>query len=135
MCRLDYSPLGRKLETMDTGFNAYCGFIYMECAHRHPILLCFVSHLLRDHLYPTERKRLSKAKHKWQLAVFLLNNPVLIYRRKGFLTRVEENEIKKMLIGGYDPNDLYIERPPILAHRASIISEKELDGLWERRKF
>jgi len=132
MCRLDYSPLGRKLETMDAGFSAYCGFIHMECAHRHPVLLCFVSHLLRDYLYPKERKRLSKAKHRWQLTVFLLNNPVLIYRRKGFLTRIQENEIKRMLLGRDDP---YLEQPPILAHRASIISEKQLDDLWERRKF
>ena len=42
MCRLDYSPLGRKLETKDAGFSAYCGFIHVECAHRHPVLLCFM---------------------------------------------------------------------------------------------
>jgi len=135
MCRLDYSPLGRKLETMDAGFNAYCGLIHMECTHRHPVLLCFVSHLLRDHLYPTKAKRLSKAKHKWQVAVFLLNNPALIYRRKGFLTRVQENAITRMLLGVNNDKEMYIEQPPILAHRASIISEKELDELWERRRF
>ncbi len=135
MCRLDYSPLGRKLETMDAGFNAYRGFIYMECAHRHPVLLCFVSHLLRDYLYEPKSKRLSKARHKWHLTVFLLNNPILIYRRKGFLTRVQENEINAMLLGKTHPEEIYIEQPPIFAHRASIISEKELEQLWERRRF
>jgi hypothetical protein len=134
MCRLDYSPLGRKLETMDAGFNAYYGLIYMECAHRHPILLCFVSHLLRAHLYPTSTKQLSKAKHRWRLAVFLLNNPIMIYRRKKFLTHVQENDIKVMLIGG-NGKEMHIEQPPILAHRASIISEKALDEFWERRRF
>jgi hypothetical protein len=134
MCRLDYSPLGRKLETVDAGFNAYCGLIYMECAHRHPILLCFVSHLLRAHLYPTRTNRLSKAKHKWRLAVFLLNNPFMIYQRKQFLTRIQEDDIKVMLIGG-NGKQMYIEQPPILAHRASIISEKALDELWERQRF
>jgi hypothetical protein len=136
MCRLDYSPLGRKLETMDAGFSAYCGFIHMECTNRHPVLLCFTSHLLRDHLYPTQAKRLSKARHKWYLAVFLLNNPLLIYRRKGFLTRVQQNEIKRMFIGRRNTiMETYIEQPPILAHRASIVSEKELEDLWERRRF
>jgi hypothetical protein len=135
MCRLDYSPLGRKLETMDAGFNAYCGFIYIECVHRHPVLLCFVSHLLRDYLYPSQTKRLSKAKHKWRLAVFLLNNPILIYRRKGFLTRAQGRNITAMLIGGQNLGEKYIEQPPILAHRASIISERALDDLWEQRRF
>jgi hypothetical protein len=30
MSRLDYSPLGRKFETLDAGFTAYCGFIQIE---------------------------------------------------------------------------------------------------------
>ncbi|CAF4108724.1 unnamed protein product [Rotaria sordida] len=135
MCRLDYSPLGRKLETIDSGFSAYCGFIFVECAHRHPVLLYFVSHLLRNHLYPTNTKRLSKARHKWYVAIFLLNNPTLIYRRKQFLTRLQENELKMMLIGRNNMKELYIEQPPILAHRASIISAKDLEDIWERRKF
>ncbi|CAF3017534.1 unnamed protein product [Rotaria sp. Silwood2] len=135
MCRLDYSPLGRKLETIDSGFSAYCGFIFVECAHRHPVLLYFVSHLLRCHLYPTNTKRLSKARHKWYVAVFLLNNPTLIYRRKRFLTRLQENELKMMLIGKKNMNEIYIEQPPILAHRASVISVKDLEDLWERHKF
>ncbi|CAF4380140.1 unnamed protein product [Rotaria socialis] len=45
MCRLDYSPLGRKLELMDGGFSAYCGYIHTECCHRHPVMLIFASHL------------------------------------------------------------------------------------------
>lgn len=84
MSRLDYSPLGRKLETRDSSYSSYCGFIYVECAHRHPILLCFVSHLLRDHLYGSTTKKWSKARRKWALAVFLLNNPKLIYQRKKY---------------------------------------------------
>jgi hypothetical protein len=135
MCRLDYSPLGRKLETVDAGFNAYCGFIYMECAHRHPVLLCFVSHLLRDHLYATKTKRKSKAKHKWQLAVFLINNPILIYRRKGFLSSLQKNEMKCLIFEGNTAQKIYIQQPAISAHRASIISEKLMDDFWERRRF
>jgi hypothetical protein len=135
MCRLDYSPLGRKLERMDAGFNSYCGYIHMECAHRHPVLLCFASHLLRDHLYPEATNRLSKAKHKWHLAMFLLNNPTLIYRRKGFLTRLQVGEIRTMLYGSKNINEIYIEQPPILAHRGSIISAKGLEELWDKRKF
>ncbi|CAF1132269.1 unnamed protein product [Adineta ricciae] len=82
MSRLDYSPMGRKLETFDAGFSAYCAFIHIECAHRHPVLLYFASLLLREHLYGTEATHWSKAKRRWHLAVFLLRNPTLIYRRK-----------------------------------------------------
>ena len=99
MCRLDYSPLGRKLETKDAGFSAYCGFIHVECAHRHPVLLCFMSHLLRTQLYGRANQRWSKARHRWALAVLLLNNPTLIYERKRFLSRSEEHSMKLALIG------------------------------------
>ncbi|CAF4704784.1 unnamed protein product, partial [Rotaria sp. Silwood1] len=97
MCRLDCSSMGRKLETLEAGSSAYCGFIHMECAHRHPILLYFTSILLREHLYGTSTTRSSKARRKWYLAFFLLNNPTFIYRRKGFLTRLPMNE-KMMLV-------------------------------------
>jgi len=45
MSRLDYSPLGRKLETSDAGFSAYCGFIHLEAVHRNPIMLVVASYL------------------------------------------------------------------------------------------
>ena len=64
MCRLDYSPLGRKLETWDSGYSSYCGFIHTECTHRHPILLVFAGHLLD----------LSKKKHKSISTISILNN-------------------------------------------------------------
>ena len=131
MCRLDYSPLGRKLEKMDAGFNAYCGFIYMDCAHRHPVLLCFASHLLRGYLYPSRTSRTSKAKHKWHLAVFSINTLTLIYRRKKFLTRLQVDEIRMMILGKQNN----IQQPPILAQRASTISTKDLEDLWEIRRF
>ena len=135
MCRLDYSPLGRKLETMDSGFSAYCGFIRMECAHRHPVLLCFASHLLRNYLYPTEIRRISKAKRKWRLAVFLLNNPILIYRRKAFLSRIQANDVTMMLVGKNNLNDINNQPLSIISHRSSIISEKELENIWEQQRF
>ncbi len=131
MCRLDYSPLGRKLEMMDAGFNAYCGLIYMECAHRHPVLLCFVSHLLRDYLYPTRTKRLSKAKHKWYLAVFLLKNPTLIYQRKEFLADSQANQMKIMLIGKKNMNKMYNGQSPMITQRESIGAEE----WWQQGKF
>ena len=99
MCRLDYSPLGRKLETSDAGFSAYCGFIHVECAHRHPVLLCFMSFLLRDYLYPPTTRKWSKARHKWSLAIFLINNPTLIYKRKHFTGLEDANQLKIALFG------------------------------------
>ena len=135
MCRMDYSPLGRKLETRDAGFSAYCGFIHVECAHRHPVLLCFMSHLLRSQIYGPSTKRWSKARHKWALAVFLLNNPTLIYRRKGFLARVQDTEMKVTFIGQKHRQGQYVDNPPILARRASVVSLQDLDNLWEQRRF
>jgi hypothetical protein len=93
MCRLDYSSFGRKLETKDSGFSAYCGFIQVECAHRHPILLCFISHLLRDQLLGSSKQQRSRARHKWALACFLINNPKLLYERKKFRRHAEEKQI------------------------------------------
>ena len=135
MCRLDYSPMGRKLETFDDGFNAYCGFIHVECAHRHPVLLCFMSHLLRSHIYGPSTKRWSKARHKWALAVFLLNNPTLIYRRKRFLTRSEESDMRVVLIGRKNFKEMAFEESRILARRTTIASNIELQALGEQCRF
>ena len=99
MCRIDYCSMGRKLEAYESGFNAYCGFLHMECAHRHPVLLYFSSLLLREHLYGTKEKRCSKARIRWHLAIFLLKNPTLIYRRKPHSLQSSTNEIRLSLIG------------------------------------
>jgi hypothetical protein len=97
MCRLDYSPLGRKLETIDGGFSAYCGFIHTECQHRHPVMLVFVSHLytqmkIRQLTFENmdmddvkRKKSSSRYVRKWKLAVFLIQNPATIFFRKAFL--------------------------------------------------
>jgi hypothetical protein len=93
MCRLDYSPLGRKLESFDSGFNAYCGFIHTECTHRHPIMLVFVSHLFSEikkqninRIYLHQRKK--RYIRKWKLAVFLVQNPVIVFFRKTFIRQL-----------------------------------------------
>ena len=104
MCRIDYSPMGRKLETWDDGFSAYCGFIHTECTHRHPILLLFAGHLvdqinkkqkpisITNKLVSTDdlsiqideesRVRSLRIIRKWQLAVFLIRNPSIVFFRK-----------------------------------------------------
>ena len=99
MCRLDYSSLGRKLETYDAGFSAYCGFIHMEYAHRHPVLLYFTSLLIRQQLYGSGEKRWSRARCRWYLAIFLLRNPTLVYRRRRTVGALAIDEAKLILIG------------------------------------
>ncbi len=98
MCRVDYSSLGRKLETYEEGFSAYCGFIHMECAHRHPVLLYFTSLLIREHLYGTQATCCSKAKRRWYLALFLSKNPTLICRRKRLFVQSQTEVTKVTLI-------------------------------------
>ena len=98
MCRLDYSPLGRKLEILDGGFEAYCGFIHTECAHRHPVLLVFIAHIYTQHkqrqLTTTidEKKRLRYIR-KWKLAVFLSYNPTIVLFRKVLHNRLHTHDI------------------------------------------
>ncbi|CAF3682348.1 unnamed protein product [Adineta steineri] len=106
MCRLDYSPLGRKLESWDDGFNAYCGFIHTECTHRHPILLLFTAYLLDMNKKKSKpiaitnplaisidvtskneeeiRKRRRRIIQKWQMIVFLIRNPLFVFYRKAY---------------------------------------------------
>jgi hypothetical protein len=116
MCRIDYSSLGRKLETYEAGFNAYCGFMHMECAHRHPVLLYFTSLLIREHLYRTKTARCSKARLRWDLTIFLLKNPTLIYRRKGCVGQLPTDETRLMLIGRKNMKSMCIEEPPTTGH-------------------
>jgi len=109
MCRLDYSVFGRKLESYDSGFNAYCGFIQMESAHRHPVVLYFSSLLIREQLYGTNDTRRSKAIQRWHLTVFLLRNPMLIYRRKNLREQNQDVDVRLSLIGRRSMKPLSVE--------------------------
>ncbi|XP_070542401.1 stimulated by retinoic acid gene 6 protein-like [Ptychodera flava] len=44
--RLDYSVLPRVVERFDPGYRAYVGFLQLENAHTHPVLVCFCRLLL-----------------------------------------------------------------------------------------
>ena len=113
MSRLDYSPFGRKLETMDGGFSSYCGFIHTECAHRHPVMLVAVSLLYteikrRELMMQASNfddikrvKPLSRYARKWKLAVFLIRNPTIVFFRKTFLNQLHIDEIHEL----YDVDD------------------------------
>jgi hypothetical protein len=150
MCRLDYSPFGRKLETMDGGFNAYCGFIHTECTHRHPILLVFVSHLYTQ--IKTKQMAMEKMKfsdlqpeksstkyiRKWKLAVFLIRNPTIVFFRKAFLNQIHIQEIDA--VNDIDNDDkkniqqrLSAYKRRISATRLSIISNNNIEHFDERK--
>lgn len=99
MSRLDYSPMGRKLETMNGGFSAFCGFIHTECAHRHPVLLVFVAHMyiqykLRQLTMTFEDRKCLRYIRKWKLVVFLIYNPTIVFFRKAFLNQLYFDEIQ-----------------------------------------
>jgi hypothetical protein len=157
MCRLDYSPLGRKLETFDGGFSAYCGFIHTECAHRHPVLLVFVSHLytqlkmkqltmdnqgVRDLSIGEKGELKSKSSsryiRKWKLAVFLIRNPTIVFFRKAFLNQLHIEEVRALNdIDNNDKNNmqrrLSIYTRRMSATRPSIVLENLLDPIEQRR--
>ncbi|CAF3004156.1 unnamed protein product [Rotaria sp. Silwood2] len=158
MCRLDYSPLGRKLETMDGGFSAYCGFIHTECTHRHPIMLAVVSHfytqikmkelkmnmmkthdLTADEKYEVKRP-ISQSRYvrKWKLAVFLTQNPTLVFFRKAFLNQLHIEEIR--YVNDVDNDDksnvqrrLSVYTRRMSAARPSIASDNTLKYFDDRR--
>ncbi|CAF1009083.1 unnamed protein product [Adineta ricciae] len=157
MCRLDYSPLGRKLETMDGGFSAYCGFIHTECAHRHPVMLVFVSHLYtqiklkqwaveerqfddlsKDAKSPMKSNHSSRYARKWKLLVFLVRNPTIVFFRKAFLNQLHIDEIHAL--NDVDNNDkknmqqrLSIYARRMSAARGSIVSETSLNRVQNCR--
>lgn len=128
MCRLDYSTLGRKLETMDGGFSAYCGFVHTECTHRHPVMLVFVAHLytqmkVRQLALETTNfadikvvRLQSRFTRKWKLAVFLIRNPMIVFFRKAFLRQLHVDEIDAL----NHPNEKNLQkRLSIYARRMS----------------
>ncbi|UJR08228.1 hypothetical protein I4U23_012501 [Adineta vaga] len=158
MCRLDYSPLGRKLETMDGGFSSYCGFIHTECAHRHPVMLVFVSHIYTemklkqwtmddkrfhdisndDENFELKRKKTTRYVRKWKLLVFLIRNPTIVFFRKAFLNQLHIDEIHAL--NDIDDNDkknmqrrLSIYARRMSATRGSIVSETLLNHIQNHR--
>ncbi|CAF1688542.1 unnamed protein product [Adineta ricciae] len=143
MCRLDYSPLGRKLETLDSGFAAYCGFIHIEAAHRNPIMLTMASYLYgemkrKQHLTDNsmmvtsiERKReknSSNAVRRWHLAVLLLRNPSLVMLRKSALAAKEDKKEKDMF-----EKKQRISVIEEMTHRPSLISESDFERMWQKK--
>jgi hypothetical protein len=143
MTRLDYSPLGRKLETLDSGFSAYCGFIHIEAVHRNPIMLTAASYLysrMKAKQYMTKNPTMiiqkdgtnskdysSKAIRKWHLAVLLIRNPSLVFSRKNAL---REDETKKM--ANLDEQQKRLSCIVQMSHRPSLISEFELQYMWQK---
>ncbi|XP_025079486.1 stimulated by retinoic acid gene 6 protein-like [Pomacea canaliculata] len=53
--RLDNSTLSRKFEFFDPGFSAYLGFMHIECAHTHPVVIVFTRLVI--HMWETAKER------------------------------------------------------------------------------
>ncbi|CAF1500535.1 unnamed protein product [Rotaria sordida] len=136
MCRLDYSPLGRKLETLDGGFSAYCGLIHTECTHRHPVMLVFVSHLYTQYImrqwvnkkifftdlsiekkYRIQIRPSSRYIRKWKLGAFLIRNPMLVFYRKAFLNQLHIEEVRAL-------NDIDDDGEKNMKQRLSIYTRR-----------
>ncbi|XP_077868817.1 stimulated by retinoic acid gene 6 protein-like [Saccoglossus kowalevskii] len=90
--RLDHSILQRGIELLDPGYRAYVGFLAVEEAHVHPVLVAFCRLLVETHhdrfLYERRDLQLSRmtsgrrtnktARNRWLLAYTLIRNPSLI---------------------------------------------------------
>ncbi|XP_077988456.1 stimulated by retinoic acid gene 6 protein-like [Glandiceps talaboti] len=84
--RLDRSVLQRDIELIDPGYRAYVGFLLVEEAHVHPVLLTFCN-LLTDIQSEKEFKnqglslqstfKSKRARNLWFVAYTLIRNPSL----------------------------------------------------------
>lgn len=106
--RLDNSALPRRFQMFDPGFANYCGFIHVECAHTHPVLIMFLRILLIGNkkrisekvadAYNTtidmngkdvQLKKLTPVNHRartrWFLMYTLTSNPSLRVQRKSYM--------------------------------------------------
>ncbi len=69
----------------------------------------------------------SKAIRKWHLAVLLIRNPSLVFSRKNAL---REDETKKM--ANLDEQQKRLSCIVQMSHRPSLISEFELQYMWQK---
>ncbi|XP_033760016.1 receptor for retinol uptake stra6-like isoform X2 [Pecten maximus] len=108
--RLDHSTLPRRFQLFDPGFDAFVGFLHMENAQRHPVVLAFISILQVYAPSSTEMaktldsektekamdfvehesRRKRKVQHRWHLVYTLHNNPHLRSLRKQAIKAFEE---------------------------------------------
>ncbi|KAL3847292.1 hypothetical protein ACJMK2_018211 [Sinanodonta woodiana] len=104
--RLDESVFPQRFKSLDPGFNAYVGFMHIEMAHTHPVVIVFLRLLALDVGIRNERQQHSKksdidiesigltktvekksksfmrARNNWQTMYTLLHNPsVRLYRK------------------------------------------------------
>ncbi|KAK3096059.1 hypothetical protein FSP39_022625 [Pinctada imbricata] len=118
--RLDHSVLPRKFQRFDPGFHAFCGFMHVESAHTHSVIMVFIS-ILQAESFNTlkansekpslksmmgkgiatvngtydmvQSKRSRKARWKWLLAYTLIQNPTLCLERKIALAKQKNESI------------------------------------------
>ncbi|KAL4220305.1 hypothetical protein ACF0H5_020712 [Mactra antiquata] len=127
--RLDNSALPRRFQMFDPGFANYVGFIHVECAHTHPVMLMVLRLLLIDIskvdnsgdksvamekgtlvemngkakkgvLDPVRRKLI---RNRWCVAYTLTQNPALRTHRKcyiNYLKAIQDRLAKKYNITG-----------------------------------
>ncbi|XP_077865707.1 stimulated by retinoic acid gene 6 protein-like, partial [Saccoglossus kowalevskii] len=73
MSRIDQSTLPRKYERFDPGYRAYVGFLQLENAHTHPILVTFCNLLMSA---VNENSAKSPTKHSQMQLVVNMENGI-----------------------------------------------------------
>ncbi|XP_070542348.1 stimulated by retinoic acid gene 6 protein-like [Ptychodera flava] len=97
--RLDRSVLQRNVELLDPGYRAYIGFLAVEEAHVHPVMVSFCAllvesqrkkkHFKDDDMELNNSPNIIKvspairqnARTRWFVAYTLIRNPILVHRR------------------------------------------------------
>lgn len=115
LARLDNSTLPRKFEDLDPGFSAYQGFIHMEAAHTHPVVIVFIRLLAalknerkrkennstnvdiemkklpngsQEDVGKTDKPVNMAARFQWQVTYTLITNPRIRVYRKGYMQQL-----------------------------------------------
>ncbi|XP_071487309.1 stimulated by retinoic acid gene 6 protein-like [Diadema antillarum] len=111
--RIDRCLLMRGFELFDSGYKAYLGFLQLEVAHTHPVVITFCHFLLqtqkerKDKLLEfsekddvdmsTRRSPDKRARIRWHLAMTLLKNNHLLSDRLAAILEARREELRKQV--------------------------------------
>ncbi|XP_041465099.1 stimulated by retinoic acid gene 6 protein-like isoform X1 [Lytechinus variegatus] len=111
--RIDRCLLMRGFELYDSGYKAYLGFLQLEVAHTHPIVITFCHYLLKTQRDRKEKvfeftedeevdipipKRVNvRARNRWYLVYTLIRNHRLLAERFDAILSAKRDEVKRQI--------------------------------------
>ncbi|XP_012938848.1 stimulated by retinoic acid gene 6 protein-like [Aplysia californica] len=150
--RLDHSTLPMSFAGSDPGYNAYVGFMQVECSQSHPVMVTFIRLLMllarkreaenrkwaekesefrgrrplpRPHSRGKSQKQRAAA-FNWHVTYTLINNPDLRMERKGYIQTMK----KARELGVRIPkSDGFVVLDPELLREAELEQKRAAEGV------